>query len=230
MDLPPFIAGRRSPPMHIWYHHCRGQSRRWLGPTNTNTNTGGTAGIEPITGLPRSLIDLFSCMGFSPDQDLESGFWGWPGEEGSVAQVQLWEAYRFAGVLAVRRNSHSSLGLGGSGPESASNEVVISRLVGAIEALTRAAPDMDEDDEAVLNAIRYPLVIAGSDVDVMRAHPEWRGMIERTLRTLVEEDPYAQCRLTLDVLSEVWSLWEQGRDVGVGEVAVERGVELYLVS
>lgn len=171
-------------------------------------------------------------MGSSPDQDLERAFWGWAGEEGSVAQVQLWEAYRFAGVLAVRRNSHSSLGLdaSGSGTESASSEVVISRLVGAIDALTRAAPDMDEDDEAVFNAIRYPLVIAGSDVDVMRAHPEWRGIIERILRTLVEEDPYAQCKLTLDVLSEVWSLWEQGRDVGVEEVAVEKGVELYLVS
>lgn len=220
MDLPPFVAGRRSPPIHIWYHHCRGSSRTWLGPVSIG-------GIEPITGLPRSLIDLFSCIGFSPDQDIESGFWCWPGEEGSAAQLHLWEAYRFAGILAVRRNSHSGPGIGGN--DRTSNEVVIGCIVGAIEALTRAAPDMDEDDE-VFNAIRYPLVIAGSDIDVMRAHPEWRGMIEGTLRTLVEEDPYAQCKLTLDVLSEVWSLWEQGRHVGVAELAFERGVELYLVS
>lgn len=235
MDLPPFIAGRRSPPMHIWYHHCRGTSRTWLGPTTTNTSTSSTGGIEPITGLPRSLIDLFSCIGFSPDQDVESGFWSWPGEEGSAAQVQLWEAYRLAGVLAVRRHwhsHHSVLGLDGSGigNESSSNEAVNSRIVGAIDALNRAARDMDEDDEEVFNAIRYPLVIAGSDPDVMRTHPEWKGLIERTLRTLVEEDPYAQCKLTFDVLSEVWSLWQQGKDIGVEEVALDRGVELFLVS
>lgn len=214
--------------MHIWYHHCRGSSRTWLGPSSTSTGTSNTGGIEPITGLPRSLIDLFSCIGFSPDQDIESGFWCWPGEEGGAAQVQLWEAYRFAGILAVRRNSHSDLGV--SVNESTSNEEVIGRILNAIGALNRAAPHMDEDDEEVFNAIRYPLVIAGSDVDVMRAHPEWKGMIEGTLRTLVEEDPYAQCKLTLDVLSDVWSLWEQGRDVGLAELAFERGVELYLVS
>ena len=43
MDLPTFTVGRRTPYIGIWYRYCRDEE-----------------GIELVTGLPRSLLDIFS--------------------------------------------------------------------------------------------------------------------------------------------------------------------------
>ncbi|KAI9035082.1 Zn(II)2Cys6 transcription factor domain-containing protein [Aspergillus affinis] len=99
LDLSSFIIARRSPPMHIWYRHCRNGAR-------------STPKNRPV---PRSLVDLFSGVRLDASED---DFLHWPGAVGSFAQMHLWETYRYMGVLCIRRLRQQQ---GASSPENRSS-------------------------------------------------------------------------------------------------------------
>lgn len=84
-DLPSFIVNRRAPRLDIWQTYCMHDTDR--------------SEIEPVSGLPRSLLDIFARL---EEADCEERFWFWYGREGSVLQVHLWDAHRFAGMLKHR--------------------------------------------------------------------------------------------------------------------------------
>ena len=86
MDMPCLALGRQRPPIGIWRRFCQ--------------PTGPRHGIELVTGLPRSLLDLLAGIGFDTT---EQSFWDWPGEAGNFLQHYLWEAYRLAGILTIRQ-------------------------------------------------------------------------------------------------------------------------------
>lgn len=55
--------------------------------------------VEPVSGLPRSLLDIFCCL---EEPDCEEKLWLWPGREGDVLQIYLWDAFRAAAMLKHR--------------------------------------------------------------------------------------------------------------------------------
>lgn len=55
--------------------------------------------IEPVSGLPRSLLDIISCL---EEPECEEKLWLWHGHEGDTLQINLWDAFRFAGMLNHR--------------------------------------------------------------------------------------------------------------------------------
>ncbi|KAH6880651.1 hypothetical protein B0T10DRAFT_495069 [Thelonectria olida] len=81
MDLPFFVLGRRTPSAGIWKRFRK---------TQDTWRQGRLAGSEPITGMPRSLLDIFA----SADTDNESrrdavlSFWTWQG--GNVGALQCY--------------------------------------------------------------------------------------------------------------------------------------------
>ncbi|KAI5308840.1 hypothetical protein KEM55_004734 [Ascosphaera atra] len=85
-DLPSFIINRKGPRLDIWQNYCRRQGT-------------DREGIEPVSGLPRSLLDIFADL---EEGDCEERFWYWYGREGTVLQVHLWDAHRYAGMLKHR--------------------------------------------------------------------------------------------------------------------------------
>ncbi|KPM45193.1 hypothetical protein AK830_g1360 [Neonectria ditissima] len=78
MDLPNLVLGRLTPCLGIWKRLRRAQAT-WGG-----ENMGG---IEIVTGLPRSLLDI---LAFSDEPTVEQDLWLWEGVEGSLLQSFHW--------------------------------------------------------------------------------------------------------------------------------------------
>ncbi|KAK2072370.1 hypothetical protein P8C59_006727 [Phyllachora maydis] len=119
MDMPGFVVGRRTPCMGIWRRVRRAALQA------TGRRRGG---VETVSGLPRSMLDILAMAepdeeGRKPEDgdkdgagddgdrsrafDVERALWLWPGEVGEhLLQQQLWDAWRYAAMLAARRRSN----------------------------------------------------------------------------------------------------------------------------
>lgn len=87
MNLPGIVFGRKTPKIGFWER---------LREAELETCQGLMSGVETLTGLPRSLLDILAYTEHDPAQ-LE--LWNWHGEMGDSLQAQLWDAWRYAGIL-----------------------------------------------------------------------------------------------------------------------------------
>lgn len=229
MDLPTFTVGRQNPSIGVWRKYCRSSGARG-------------EDVEQVSGLPRSLLDIFSCIGAGT---IEETFWDWPGEPGNFLQCHLWEAFRLAGILACRQQQRQwrrhSLGqeMDASSPATPSSslssrqvrlprsEILVARILASLDALRRACADPTEKDKGtlILNAIEYPVFIAGLEADLVNRNPEWKKAIKECFADRYRQESGEQNRLVTELLEEVWMA---GDGVDVNELAVRRGVELGL--
>lgn len=186
--------------------------------------------MEPITGIPRSLLDLFSCIGLGAT---EEDFWRWPGEVGTFAQSHTWEAYRYSGILVLRRhNGDHSEKLATCHNEDIQchpDAIAVNRILSSIDAVYGAKTFRVSGDEAIPHNIAYPLFIAGSQSRVMVQHVEWKEAIRSKFQQLIQSDKYWQTEKIFDLLQEAWDRWEIGQMSNTFEIARERGLELGLL-
>ncbi|KAE8155084.1 hypothetical protein BDV25DRAFT_135128 [Aspergillus avenaceus] len=170
-------------------HGSHGSAYLYSG-TDTITASHQDPDIEVVSGLPRSLVDIFSMIGSSAAS--ERDFWYWPGSPGNLLQQQLWEPYRLAGMLAIRdgRLLHSHLdhtlaaveGLQtrqqdiqpGSLP---STTAVVFRIVSNLAALCIALAGSDGPQTLVFNAIKYPAFVVGLEKDIINKDPGLKGTV-----------------------------------------------------
>ncbi|KAI5288885.1 hypothetical protein KEM52_000991, partial [Ascosphaera acerosa] len=178
-DLPSFTINRRAPRLDIWQSFCMQHADR--------------NSVEPVSGLPRSLLDIFATL---EDADCEERFWYWHGREGSVMQVHLWDAHRFAGMLKHREIMNDfRQGIKGmddilyepSDSKLPPSGVILSRLVASLSVIFRCYTQPDsKDPHLIMNSISYPLFIAGCQiVRLDPPRPEWEEIIK---------DIFAICR------------------------------------
>ncbi|KAJ5338230.1 hypothetical protein N7452_004958 [Penicillium brevicompactum] len=210
MDLHCSAVGRQSPHIGIWRRYCQLATPRH--------------GVEPVSGLPRTLLDIFAGIGI---ETTEQTFWDWPGEPGSFLQCYLWEAHRLAGILTLRRDkAHVPL------PESisawrqpakcpADTTVLVARILASIDALRLASIERPLEDAYIRNAIILPVFIAGLEIDVLCRKPEWQQMIRTSLRTS------HQCEILLGLLEEIWQRADPS--LSVHDLARQRGIEMGLL-
>ncbi|GKZ52235.1 hypothetical protein AnigIFM49718_000108 [Aspergillus niger] len=225
MDLPTFAIGRIHPYLGFWRQHCRNR----LTPDSSEQYD-----VEVMSGLPRSLVDIFSCIG---EGATEQDFWDWPGSKGCFLQCQLWEAYRLAGMLVIR---HGALRLpselndipaqqGQNKRRSAlpTTAVIIMRLLSCVDAIYRASSEGEGKDTLTINAIPYPVFVAGLQTDALNKNPDSREFIRRIL-VAIAEGPFwnKQYRLLLDLLEEYWTYPEN--TINIHQIAQSRGIELGL--
>ncbi|KAJ1709863.1 C6 finger domain protein [Aspergillus flavus] len=230
MDLPTFTVGR-STSLGFWRQHScnRASLQHPLGDE-----------VEVVSGLPRSLLDIMSCIGHGAT---EEDFWNWPGSPGSLTQHQLWEAYRLAGMLAIRYGHlllvpQSSGTLTGSTAQAneassrplilPSTTVIISRIVSHLDALRRAFTETEGVGSLVFNAIKYPAFIAGLQADIINAQPELKDVLRCCLS--IHYHPHGFERdfeLLLEVLEEWWS--HHHDMTNAHELALARGMEIGLL-
>lgn len=211
-DLQSHILGRQTPAHHIWCNHCRGQS-----------------GVEEISGLPCSLLDLLSSIA---ESDIEQRLIAWTEEPGYPVQTKLWTATCYAGVISARefRRNHY-------GEERPHHDIVLgdwtnmAPLPGAllvheiISAMRAFQQELRTEAVPFKAAALYPLVAAGSlNCDLT---PFDREFIRANILHLAGGKPvhhtYYQAIVT--VLEEFW-VKSYGRSLG--QVALDMNLELGL--
>ncbi|KAJ5375634.1 hypothetical protein N7517_007640 [Penicillium concentricum] len=209
MDIPCFAIGRQTSPIGIWRRFCQ--------------STGPRHGIEPVTGLPRSLLNLLA--GIDTDTT-EQSFWDWAGEAGTFSQCHLWEAYRLAGILTIHQRRRSS-----GSPQSHSTRrrselcpadpsILVARIVANVDALRLGCLERPEENY-LNNSIIFPNFVAGLEVDVMRQNLEWQEAIRRCSSGTRQDD------MLLEILQELWLLDDSTLDIN--DLARARGVEMGLL-
>ncbi|KAK7441502.1 hypothetical protein Landi51_10155 [Colletotrichum acutatum] len=210
MDIPTFVRGRCTMTLCLWQRLRQGKRSH---------NTEQDDGIEGVTSLPRSLLDIFSSI---QNEASESAFISWPGEVGEIPQFHLWEAYRFAGILTGRRLRKdlcpSSLAL--------STEVVVGRLVAAIDALcdTRNRPEYSH--LLTSNSLLYPYVAARLEVATLRRRPSWMELLRRACDICQPYGKTANAGNIARMLDEAWEVGDD--DYDIDEQAKRRNVEIAL--
>lgn len=214
MDLPCLTVGRQTPPIGIWRRFCQ--------------PTGPRHGIEPVTGIPRSLLDLLAGINIDTT---EQSFWDWPGEAGSFLQCYLWEAYRLAGILTIRQSERLRKPSSGS-PRNLSmwrqpnscpvdSSILVVRVLANVDALRLGCLDRPDEDPFIKNSILFPNVVAGMEVDVMRQNPQLQKVIRGCSLGSRQDD------ILLDLLEEVWRQGDSTLDIN--DLARAKGVEMGLL-
>lgn len=213
MDMPCVAVGRQTPCIGIWRRYCRPTAPR--------------QGIEPVTGLPWTLVDLFAGIGIDTT---EQALWDWPGEAGSFLQCYLWEAHRLSGILTIRRNTRLGKQVGEVRDFSPSRQTstcpadeatLVARVLANLDALRLACAERPTEEPCIENAVVFPTFTAGLEVSVMRQNPQW----QQTLRYCASGS--RQEEILLSLLEEMWQRNDPTFDVD--DLARARGVEMGLL-
>jgi hypothetical protein len=213
MDLPCFAVGRQTPCIGIWRRYCQ--------------PAGPRQGIEPVSGLPRTLVDLFAGIGM---ETTEQSFWDWTGEAGSFLQCYLWEAHRLAGILALRQRARTAERSRTASDISAWRQpsacpadatVLVARILANLDALRLAYVERPMEDTFIKNAMLYPFFVVGLEVEVMARNPPWQAIIRNRASESKQDE------ILLELLEEMWH--KNDPSLHIDSLAQARDVEMGLL-
>ncbi|KID62687.1 C6 finger domain protein, partial [Metarhizium hybridum] len=195
MDFDLWIMGRRTPSRHVWATWCLGGS-----------------GIEQITGLPRSLLDLMalSCLGTDISADIRQWITTLMTQDTASARRHIWQACAIATLLHMHTMHFAIL----------SDVDDLTRALKAHVGQFREALLVDRD----LNARQalWPLYVVGkSAVDV-----DTRLYVKMELEGLGLYGDAESKNWIPAILEETWARTNAGERVTTDSVAIEHGVEL----
>lgn len=219
MDLPTFVIGRRPLTRGVWQRYRRCQPER-------------KGGIEPVSGLPRSLLDLFSRV---EEPDIEIDLQLWPGEAGDYLQCQLWEAYRLAGVLMAKRLRRSEpypstpdSPPGSDAPDPSAHAYAL-RLFSALESvwLGFTQEHRDTGDSLVMNAFMYPAFVGGLEVEFLRLNPYWEDKLQQYFQDIQERYHDYSSKNAWQFLQDFSATYEQDREFR--NMSSSKGLEISLI-
>ncbi|TXC08757.1 hypothetical protein FocTR4_00002463 [Fusarium oxysporum f. sp. cubense] len=205
MDIPTFVRGRDTPTLGIW---------GFLRSAQKASSTGLVGGVESVSGLPRSLLDIFGRMAH---EDVEKALADWEGHEGSIPHVHLWEAFRLSGILLSRRHKRTH-------SESPSNEILVCRLVATLDALYETRQREEYAHILATNSMLYPYTAARLEVTILQTRPTWVQTLRRcgSICDAYRDTPNA---LILEEILDK-ALERGDNDVDLDKETKLRGVEL----
>lgn len=158
----------------------------------------GRSGIEPTSGLPRTLLDLLSKID-RPEVSIEMELLLWPSERGdSYAQHHFWEAWRCAGIL----NSRS---LHRPRAEYPDTEAILMKIFASIEALQNIPDNLFQ--QALKNSIAYPLFVSSLHA---RETSRDRAFVIQRWQCLLNERAFSGASAAFSILQQVWQSLETG--------------------
>ncbi|KAJ5280807.1 hypothetical protein N7478_006179 [Penicillium angulare] len=213
MDLPCFSIGRQTSYIGIWSRYCQPNSPR--------------EGVEPVSGLPRVLLDMFAGIGVGTT---EQSFWDWPGVSGNFLQCYLWEAHRLAGILILRRYARAEEHQSEMRKFStwrqpsacpADETVLVSRILANLDALRLAIAERPAEDRFIENAVLFPIVVAGLEVSVLRQNPQWQKTIRKCAPGSIQHE------ILLELMEELWE--KNDNLLNIDDLARAKGVEMGLL-
>lgn len=203
MDLPSSVIGRVNPSIGVWKLFRRLQDDR---------DEGRATGVEVVSGIPRSLLDIFASIMDNDPEYTETRFWDWPGQVGESLQCHYWECWRLAGILEVRRRRRMERkarglpdredGMSRKGPDT---EVVLCRLISSIDALQKAFEEPRNQHLLVHNGLPYAVVNAGLEVPLLKQHPTWKATLDDVRNSLLGTDSFDLINTLFEMLDEAWA-------------------------
>lgn len=215
MDIPNLVFGRQTPCVKMWERLRKLQALK---------HGKAPSGIESMTGLPRSLLDLLACQ---DDPGAEYRLWLWEGEDGNLQLVHFWEAWRCSAIIYARRNRErrgEQISGAGQSPHVPSTKRLTQYLVSALDALRLGLESPENSHMLMANGMFYPYVIASAEIGLLREQPEWVAALKKVHDMCLKSDTSDNIRITQSLLEAGWK-----RDIDVldiHEAARQRGVEL----
>ncbi|KAF0317825.1 C6 finger domain-containing protein [Colletotrichum asianum] len=186
-------------------------------------------GVEVGIGMPRSLIDVLADIPDGPQASVESRLWIWPGEIGEFIQCHLWDCWRFAGILEIRRRKRLQDGQDQEETQFAPNTgVIMCRLISAMDAIHKHIRfDLDREKYSLIqNGMVFPVTAASLEFRELGAHLEWKTTLESFREHMSKRDPFNFLKVIFELLDEAQA---SGTDVfDINEAARRRGVEVVL--
>ncbi|KAF4498555.1 Transcriptional regulatory pro-1 [Fusarium agapanthi] len=187
MDLPSSVIGRVNPSIGVWKLFRRLQDDR---------DEGRATGVEVVSGIPRSLLDIFASIVDNDPEYTETRFWDWPGQVGILEIRRRRRMERKARGLPDREDGTSS-----KGPDT---EVVLCRLISSIDALQKAFEEPRNQHLLVHNGIPYAVVNAGLEVPLLKQHPTWKATLDDVKKSLLGTDTFDLINTVFEMLDEAW--------------------------
>ncbi|KAK7182856.1 hypothetical protein DPSP01_011980 [Paraphaeosphaeria sporulosa] len=227
MDMTSFLIGRLHPSLGIW---------KRVRDLRSDTSHRVLGDIEVVTGLPRTLLDIFSEITEQCDvnSQVEAMFWGWRGCVGTLDQCHLWDSWRYAGILDIRRrlrrlwasNAPCGSSVFDNLDQAANNEAVLCRLIASLDALSRKAKTVGGLEPSFLNkGLIFPFTLANLEVPLLKINPSWKSTLEDFQSVFFSKDD-----VTLGgsaVLTLINQAWEAGtHSFDIDQAARERGIEI----
>ncbi|RSL44839.1 hypothetical protein CEP54_014519 [Fusarium duplospermum] len=226
MDLPSFVLGRNSPTIGIWKSFRNAQDS-W--------EQGRLDGVEPVTGVPRSLLDVFATVADEPENDVALRFWSWQDGGGDHAQRQLWDCWRLSGILDVRRRQRYSnidftpTAQGDDEPKDSApdTETILCRLMEAIKAVHQAFSTPCPENLPFYNDLVYPLMTISLEVSHLKRRPDWKQTLDEVRCRIGENRPFKLARIAFKLLDDAWL--GESFDFDIEDAAREMVVEIALL-
>ncbi|KAF5617582.1 transcriptional regulatory protein pro-1 [Fusarium tjaetaba] len=188
MDLPSSVIGRVNPSIGVWKLFRRLQDDR---------DEGRATGVEVVSGIPRSLLDIFASIVDNDPEYTETRFWDWPGQVGILEIRRRRRMERKARGLPDRED-----GIPGKGPDT---EVVLCRLISSIDALQKAFEEPRNQHLLVHNGLPYAVVNAGLEVPLLKQHPTWKATLDDVRKSLLGTDSFDLINTIFEMLDEAWA-------------------------
>ncbi|KAF5661466.1 transcriptional regulatory protein pro-1 [Fusarium circinatum] len=188
MDLPSSVIGRVNPSIGVWKLFRRLQDDR---------DEGRATGVEVVSGIPRSLLDIFASIMDNDPEYTETRFWDWPGQVGILEIRRRRRMERKARGLPDREDGTSS-----KGPDT---EVVLCRLISSIDALQKAFEEPRNQHLLVHNGLPYAVVNAGLEVPLLKQHPTWKATLDDVRKSLLGTDSFDLINTIFEMLDEAWA-------------------------
>ncbi|KAF5551880.1 transcriptional regulatory protein pro-1 [Fusarium mexicanum] len=188
MDLPSSVIGRVNPSIGVWKLFRRLQDDR---------DEGRATGVEVVSGIPRSLLDIFASILDNDPEYTETRFWDWPGQVGILEIRRRRRMERKARGLPDREDGTLS-----KGPDT---EVVLCRLISSIDALQKAFEEPRNQHLLVHNGLPYAVVNAGLEVPLLKQHPTWKATLDDVRKSLLGTDSFDLINTIFEMLDEAWA-------------------------
>ncbi|KAF5555085.1 transcriptional regulatory protein pro-1 [Fusarium napiforme] len=188
MDLPSSVIGRVNPSIGVWKLFRRLQDDR---------DEGRATGVEVVSGIPRSLLDIFASIVDNDPEYTETRFWDWPGQVGILEIRRRRRMERKARGLPDRED-----GIPRKGPDT---EVVLCRLISSIDALQKAFEEPRNQHLLVHNGLPYAVVNAGLEVPLLKQHPTWKATLDDVRKSLLGTDSFDLINTIFEMLDEAWA-------------------------
>jgi hypothetical protein len=201
MDIPQFVLGRVCPSLGLWKRFREAQDT-WEG--------GRLRGIEVVSGMPMDLLDIFADAAHDDTENLilRLSEWEWQGDTAEYLQYNLWDAWRLAGIVDLRRRERCRRRLQNTqadydADESCADTSVLDRLMAVISIIF--------DDSRlpkyrhVLIGLIFPLVVASLEVPYLKRHTRAKQIVDDVQNAIKAERTYNLTKVVFRILDDAWN-------------------------
>lgn len=224
-DLECFTIGRRTKCLRIWRRYRAGKFMPVQGDVDT---------IEALSGLPNSLIDLLAG---DSNQAAEEALWRWPGCHQTAAQHDVWESYRFAAILDVRRRlgDHDWRAIceeEEARPLGRSSELAFKKCLNSLQKIytrRRLVPPSSTNRYSAGDRTRYPLFVLTLESILSQQYKEWYHILKGWIDLEMSMDQTSNARLMGCLIQDMVENERLGRHSTPEESANLRGIEVALL-